>query len=256
MSRGFLAIVLLLAGNLSAAGQDPEAAGRQPALNPGVSRVLDSLRSQFARVEDYQVQLRVALDFPGLRMRPKRMTFSFRQPDQVSLKARGLAIVPRSGVFMSPDTLLGNLHDAVVVRDPAGTDCPCLVIRGETKMGDEMRPVTEITVDTTRWVVRDIRTTLGDDEVLRVAFDHGEPAPGIFLPMETRVKFNIGAALMRDGGRRTRRSGSDQTGPDLPQAGLPPGQPTEVPRAGEAVITFSKYRINTGLPDALFEKKP
>ncbi len=256
MSRRLPALALLLAGTLSASGQDPETAASQPALSPAVSRVLDSLRSQFARVEDYQVQLRVTLDFPRLRMRPKRMTFSFRQPDQISLKARGFAIVPRNGIFMSPDTLLGNLQNVELVSAPAGAGCPCLVIRGEKEMAGDLRLVTEITVDTTRWVVRDIRTRVDGEEVLRVAIDHGESAPGIFLPTETRVKFNIGAALMRAGGRHNRGAGRELTGPDLPQAGMPPDRSPEIPRAGEAVITFSKYRINTGLPDALFEKNP
>lgn len=208
-----------------------------------VSTVRDSLRAQFARIQDYQVDLKVRLKMPRMRLPRKRMTLSFKQPDKLALKARGFAMVPRRGLMLSPDSLLAGLGELRLVGDTLVAGRPVWVLRGESEIeGQPLR--TEVLVDRQRWVILGAVSYSDTLELLRLNTDFEEVAAGIFLPVRTTIHFNFDERFIQrlpHGPRRRRkhRGGDDH-------------QPQEGPGAGEAVIEFSNYRVNRGLPDELF----
>lgn len=208
-----------------------------------VSAVMDSLRARFSRIEDYQVDLKVRLKMRRLRVPRKRMTLSFKQPDQLALKARGFAMVPRRGLLLSPDSLLAGLGELRLAGDTLVAGRPALVLQGESEIeGQYWR--SEVLVDRQRWVILGAASYSDTLELLRLNTDFEEVTAGIFLPVRTTIHFNLDERfiqrLPQGPRRRKHRGGADH-------------QPREgTGGAGEAVIEFSNYRVNQGLPDDLF----
>lgn len=240
---------------MGSAGQELTAAEDSTAINPEINRIIDSLRTQFGRIEDYQVRLTVSIKMPGLRMPRKRMSFSFKQPDQVHLKARGFAMIPKSGIMLSPDSMFARISSPGIVRASDTDECPCLVIEGETSLVNEIRPRMAVTIDTTRWVVTSISTKLDSVEILALETTYMEVVPGIFMPAETKMQFEIS----RDFLGATPRAAHTSRDPDRPEWDKLPAFEASgkdsLPRIGEATIKFSRYKVNQGLDDALFEEE-
>lgn len=225
----------------------PLMSGRLPAETDGtieVADVLQHLRDRFQLVQDYQVDLEVSLDMPKLRMPRKRMTLTFKQPDKTQLEAKGFAMVPRRGLALSPDSLLKGMQQLQIGGDTVFNGHPCIVLQGSERTMDEMTMRVDILVDPELWVLRGITTFLDTVQVMRLVIDYTEPAPGIFLPNQTLMHFKIGESFLRS---RARQRGP--YGPDLPEPPLDVNGDSE----GRAVIRFTNYQVNRGLPDSFFQ---
>jgi len=212
-------------------------------------QVLDSLRARFNRVEDYQVDLQVSLDMPMLRMPRKKMTFTFKQPDKTHLKARGFAMVPRRGLVLSPDSLFQKLQDLTMVGDTLLNGQACLILRGFEKGPGGLTLMADVIVDRKLWLVRGITTHLEDHEVFRLRIEYVEVAPGLHMPAETRLRFQINERFIRGRSRNHQSYDPDIQVPALDEGG---------DMIGEASIVFTNYRVNHGIPDEFFreEEKP
>ncbi len=216
-----------------------------------VAEILEQLREQFSRVEDYQVDLKVSLRMPLLRMPQKKMTLSFKQPDQLHLEARGFAIVPRRGVMLAPDSLFKGLLEPTVVGARHLDGFPAIVIRGVQPVEGEAIIVVELVVDTQRWVVPEIITYLDGEEIFRIESAYLEVIPGIYLPQETHLEFDISEQFLT--GMRgvplpsgARKLMGDRDTIDLEE---------NASLVGEATVVFSDYRVNEGIPDQYFEEE-
>ncbi|MFC1543552.1 hypothetical protein ACFL4K_03315 [Candidatus Neomarinimicrobiota bacterium] len=147
-----------------------------------VADILHNLRVQFNRVQDYQVDLRVSLDMPVLRMPRKKMTFSFKQPDKIRLEAVGFAMVPRRGLALSPDSLLQNLRNLELVGDTLLDGHNCLILQGVEEGPDGMRFRADVFVDQDLWLVRAVTTYLENHEVLHLATSSAFSSGRTFCP--------------------------------------------------------------------------
>lgn len=183
------------------------------------------------------------------------MTFSFKQPDKVHLKARGFAMIPKRGIMLSPDSMFARLSNPVLIRASGADGCPCLVIEGDTNLMDGIRPRMAVTVDTIRWVVTKIHTRLGNEDLLALETTYTEVVPGILMPAETRMHFEISEEFQWVNIRaaHSRRSPDRQTNDGDPV--IEENSKDSITRTGEAVIRYSRYRVNQGLDDALFEEE-
>ncbi len=208
-----------------------------------VSTVRDSLRARFALIQDYQVDLKVRLKMPRMRLPRKRMTLSFKQPDKLALKARGFAMVPRRGLLLSPDSLLAGLGELRLAGDTLVEGRPVLVLRGQSEI--EGQPLwAEVLVDRQRWVILGAASYSDTLELLRLNTDFEEVTAGIFLPVRTTIHFNFDERFIQRLPHTPRRRRKHRGGDEH--------QPHQGTGAGEAVIEFSNYRVNQGLPDELF----
>ncbi len=224
------------------------------AQTPDFTEVLDSLRTQFEKVEDYQVTLTVRLKMPGIRMPRKKMTLSFKQPDKVRLKTRGFAMVPRRGLAFSPDSLVGNLID-VSVTDTTLKDARLLALSGTLPIDDDDNETfvqAVIFVDPERWVITGMTTRQGGNELFTLSTLYTEPVKGLFLPEETTLTFhgledmlgNRRGSPFHPGGRRSRKQAES----------VADSAAVSSVEIGEAVIQFKKYKINRGIADSFFEE--
>jgi outer membrane lipoprotein-sorting protein len=98
-------------------------------------------------------------------------------------------------------------------------------------------------VNTDRWTVERFETIPYEGRSLFVTFHQTALENGVFLPDTMRAEFGIAT------GEPDTLSGVYQYKPQLREM---LGQV----RSGSMTVVYSNYRINIGLPDNLFEKKP
>jgi hypothetical protein len=215
-----------------------------------VNEILQNLRDRFQRIQDYQVELEVSLDMPKLRMPRKRMTLTFKQPDKTRLEAKGFAMVPRRGLALAPDSLLKEIQRLTVRGDTIFDGHPCHILRGSMVESDEKAIKADILVDSNIWVLRGMVTLLDTTEIMQLVIDYVETAPGIYLPSETRMHFQLSEGFIQSNTRHGRSfDPDDPDDPDITESSFFDDEEIE----GSATIRFSRYRVNHGVPDSYFE---
>tara|TARA_Y100000996_G_C21986522_1_gene422760 strand:- start:44 stop:340 length:297 start_codon:yes stop_codon:yes gene_type:complete len=76
-----------------------------------VNRYVKETNDKFNSIEDYQVQMVVKLDVPAFRMPKKRYKVFYKRPNKIKVKARGFGILPKTGLFTSPNDNFDNLEN-------------------------------------------------------------------------------------------------------------------------------------------------
>lgn len=248
LGKLLLLLLLLLLSPLPLAAQTGRSAQ--------VAEILHNLREQFNRIEDYRVDLKVSLEMPGLRMPRKKMTLTFKQPDKTRLEARGFAMVPRRGLALSPDSLFQTLRDLTMAGDTLLNGRSCYILRGLEEGPANQTLLAEMIVDRELWLVRGITTYLEDHEVFRLRTEYVEVAPGIHMPAETSLRFQLNERFLPKGSFRDRGRNRKPRSPDLDIQ--MPVLDEGADMTGEASIIFTNYRVNHGIPDEYFreEEKP
>ncbi|RMF07446.1 MAG: hypothetical protein D6762_07500 [Candidatus Neomarinimicrobiota bacterium] len=224
----------------------------------------DSIRAQVereaARIQDYTVTLTVTVHMPKFRMPRKKITVYFKagDPYRLKLKTRGFALLPKSGVAFRPQELFDNFSHFDRVTRQTTADGWAYVLEG-TLIADSLhfklpeseqeRPVLhqQLWVDPDHWVITRSTVWVDTSRVLTMTTAYDEVSGGWTMPVRTEVRFQVGTDLIR-------RFNRTQTGPapilsedgaEIPEEGL----------WGEVLIEYSRYRINQGLRDEIFEEE-
>jgi len=190
------------------------AACAAPTANEILRRALDLS----AEVNDYTAQVQVRGSFAGAPEEVPPFTVYFKRPDKVSIRSRSLVVVPRDALTF------GNLAR----RIEEGAEIYLLgtkVVNGVTlytlklkpKAGGEERLL--VTIDGRRWTVERMEIVQGE-----------------------RVRAVLNWQHVLIGGRYWMPSVITCQVPGVE------GRP-----GGELTVSFSGYKVNTGLSDALFE---
>ena len=197
--------------------------------------ILRSVDARIASVRDYTVTLDVVADIERLNVPPMHATMYFKQPDKVHLDAEGFAMLPREGLQPNFSKLLTRFNVAAVGKDTVdGVPLKKVVLQPKSERTFP-RSLT-IDVNTERWTPERIVTTGSGDRVATITFTYVQVG-GVWLASEMKAGFSLAAP--------------DSAEPDMPAA---PMRPPQTPRKGTVSVTFSNYRINTGLSDDIFSK--
>jgi len=219
-----------------------------------VDAVLDSLIQQFNKVEDYTAKLKISIKMPRLRMPSKSVKLYFKQPDKVKIEADGFAIVPKTGLTTSPAQIFNNMVDLSVSGFEEDNDRTYWIIEGTVNTDSLKLPmlvdnrdqknniISRLWIDAEDWVITKMETYMDTMIVFSVQTSYEEVETDIVLPLLTELRFNIVGEFFE--------SMEDHVSQD-PDAGFPL---EEVDIRGLVRLEFSRYRINRGLKDKIFEE--
>jgi outer membrane lipoprotein-sorting protein len=198
---------------------------------PTGDEILAKVEEHFAGVEDYTVNLLVTVDLERLRVPPMHITMYFKQPDRVHFSSRGFALLPRESMAFTTARFRERFTvEDVAVRRDSGRLRYDLTLKPKEDRTKLRRFV--LTVDPEHWTTERLTAPQFDGRTMEALFEHRQ-VEGRWLPASLEVKFSAP------------KEGEDEQA--LPGA---PRQP--VPRNGSISLRFSDYRLNTGLPDSLF----
>ncbi|MFQ6674380.1 MAG: outer membrane lipoprotein carrier protein LolA [Fidelibacterota bacterium] len=225
-----------------------------------VDAVLDSLVEQFSRVDDYTARVKISVHMPRFRMPRKTVKLYFKRPDKVKVEADGFAVVPRSGLGMSPERIFRNLYNVQIVGHDIQEGRPHWVLGGIvhpdslkfSTWSEGQQMASEVTmrlwVDSEGWVITRTETYLDTTNVMSVRTSYGSFDNRILLPTLTELTFRLSGKFLASVGDHEPLGGP--FGED--HEGEKPLRGKDI--RGRVRLEFSRYRINKGLKDRLFEE--
>lgn len=218
-------------------------------------RYVKNTNDKFNSIDDYQVQMTVKLDVPAFRMAKKRYKVYYKKPDKIKVKARGFGILPKTGLFTSPNDNFDNLENLRVSNYRDSDNINDIMIVGDLivdslklEMPNEYSrlafdPIVEVKVDTLNWVIKNVTTKLDTLKLFQIENFYDTYDNKYYMPKRSIVKYFIKDKkffnwLNKDAGNIIGKN-----------AAMPENNSTV---EGTIIVDYKKYKINKGIKDKVF----
>jgi len=231
-----------------------------------IDQIRENVISQFAKIEDYQVDVKISVKMTGFRMPKKKIQIYYKKPGKIKVETRGFAILPKTGVDGNPSKFLDMLKHVTEIKRTIRNNKPFYRIMGKVNQDslkipvsvktDEIPDITmDVFVNAKTWVITEVDVYLNSESVFTFKTDYIE-VNEVMVP--ERSVFKIGVKGIS---RWTTQNPFDFGGPgsnrqDFENIAKNAGFDSEKDEfVGEMILTFSKYKVNRGIDDALFIEK-
>jgi len=209
------------------------------AQNNNPDELIKNLKTEFNRVKDYQVNVKIKVDASMLKMPEMNAEFFFKQPDKTHITSSSFAMIPKQGVNFSPVSFLKGEFKAVFARNENidGRELAVIKVIPLNENSDVL--LTTIWVDQKKNVVRKLESTAKGSGTFNVDFSYDE---NMDYPLPSKIIFSFNLdkkGLPKDTNRKPKRRRHNFV------SGI----------KGKVILTYSDYKVNTNLPDSLFVKK-
>lgn len=207
---------------------------------PDQKALQDLMLSNWEQIEDYEVDIKLALDIPGFRMPSRKIHYMYKAPDKSKVEVKGFAIVPKQGI----QPFFTFLRDSVsfqVINDSLFNGKPVFEVSLEDTFMNEAGRISFFVEQatgniTSAWVEHDGR------EFFRLTSEY-KGVDGIQLPTSTKIKM-----IFPPDFQNIQRLGKKPTDMRDFEARM-----TDEWLEGSIDIKFTDYKVNRGIPDYLFE---
>ncbi|NQU28916.1 MAG: hypothetical protein HQ528_11555 [Candidatus Marinimicrobia bacterium] len=203
--------------------------------------IVDSVKTRYDLIQDYSVQVKLAVEMPGFRMPRKRIKLFFKQPDKLKIESDGFALVPRQGLGVA--AILDSLTAIEIIGEETIFGYPCWILRGRGREG-ELQFETSAWVDQQDWVIRQIKSMIDTTQVAQIELEYSLIDRRYLLPIKTTVMIDLPQLMA------TRMDHYDPDGSPFPQA----KSSEKGNRSGKVTLEFNRYRVNRGLKDSFFRE--
>ncbi len=227
--KSILNIILFFTVITSAQSKDPD-------------KILEKLKSNFERIQDYKVEMKIKLDVQYLKAPESKAIFYFKKPDKIHIESDGFAMIPREGLGFAPLSFLKKDYTAIYEKDDALNGHKVSIVK-IIPLGDKSDIIlTTLWIDQSINAIRKSETTtkFGGNFAIKLEYDDKLKYP---LPSQMEFILNANQDALSE----------DRHEPD--EKAKPERRRRNLPSSGKVYITYSNYEINKGIPDSVFEKK-
>ena len=222
-----------------------------------LNRAIIKTTNEYEKVKDFQAQMTVELNMPGIRIPKKTYKVYFKQPNKFKADTKGFGMLPNTGIFTSPKDNFDNLKDLEIRESNLSSNENNILITG-TIIPDSLKaqfpseyakltfdPLVDVLIDTTMWVIKSVTSRIDTLKLFEITNNYKLYDNQYYLPFESQVKYFIKDArlagwLKKD--MKTLINPNNQKSAD------------DVIR-GVITVNYLNYKINTNLPDRIFKKK-
>jgi len=220
-------LLLIVTMSISAQSKDPQ-------------KILDKVVQNFNSVQDYTVNAKINVDIEFLKVPEMNAKVYFKQPDKMKMDSKGFAMLPRQAFNFSPNSLLEKKHTSVYTGTEKLNGKNVDVIRVIPTSDSSEVILSTLWIEQDKYLIRKIESTSrqGGTFQINLSYD-GKSA----YPLPSSIKFEF----------------------DLPKLNLPKKlsgkmdnkeeKKSDHPGKGIVMIKYSDYKVNQGIPDAVFAEK-
>ena len=225
--------------------------------SPEIDRIIKKTNKQYMLVNNFETTMNVSLNVPGFRMPKKSYKVYYKLPNKIKINTKGFGVLPKTGLFTSPSDNFDNLKNLRL--DIKKNSNNCILISG-TVISDSLKaqfpneyakltfvPIVDVVVDTTKWIIKSVTTRIDTVKLFEIKNNFQKFENKYYMPVKSQIEYYIKDAklanwLNNDLGGIMKMGDSPDTASDVVQ--------------GTIKITYDKYKINKGIPDRVFNKRP
>lgn len=206
--------------------------------------ILEKVKAEFDKVEDYQVDVQTKIDISFLKMPDRKATIFYKKPDKFHIDSENFAMLPKSGLNFSPLGFLNYKYTAFYEREDTIKGNPVSVIKVIPLEGSAEVIISTLWVDTQRNIILKVESSRKPQGNFVVNIDYLKTSDGFWLPSSILFEFSI------DGSGLPKRFGDGQGSNDKQKK-----DDSKKVETGKVYLTYSNYKVNIGLQDSIFEQK-
>ena len=216
---------------------------------------IEKTNNQFNLINDYQVDMAIELDIPAFRMPKKKYKVYYKRPNKIKVKSKGFGILPKTGLFTSPNDNFDNLKNMKLVNYYDQDNINDILIVGDLivdslklEMPNEysritFNPIVEVKIDTSKWVIKNVTTKLDTLKLFQIN-NYYQNYDEYYMPYKSVVKYYI-----KD--KKLFNWLNKDAGSVMGKENLPNSNNSIV--EGTIIVNYKKYKINKGIKDKVFD---
>ena len=145
--KKIITILILLAAVTIAQQKDP-------------NKILNSVRDEFKKIEDYVVDVEIKIDVNYIKAPATKAKIYYKQPDKVKMESEGFAMLPKQGLNFSPLGLLENEYNAIYTGQDTINENLTDIVKVIPSANDSKIVLMTMWIDTEESRIRKVETTM------------------------------------------------------------------------------------------------
>lgn len=206
--------------------------------------ILENVKKEFERIEDYQVDVQVKVDVSFLKMPDREATIFYKKPDKFHIDSESFTMLPKSGLNFSPLGFLNYKYTSFYEREDTLNGIVTSVVKVIPLEGSADVILSTLWVDIERNIILKVESSQKPQGTFTVNLDYAKILNEYWLPSAIIFEFTFDGTVLprRFGDNQDIKSNKKQS-------------ESQEPQAGKVYLTYSNYSVNIGLSDELFDKK-
>ena len=199
------------------------------------ARTLDALQEKYSNLKDYTVDVNVHFDVEGFKAPDMQAKLYCKPPDRMKIESKRIFFLPKEGGTFNP--FMFNKEDFEVKF------LERLTYHGRNAVKLKLTPKKRklnaqdfiLTVDTDRNLIKEMNTSSSDGREVKALIEYGHFSD---FDLPTRIELHLNVQFSESMEIR-----------DFGPSAQPARRVT-----GRVDITYSNYKVNSGLSDQIFDK--
>ena len=199
-------------------------------------RYLDPIERKYSELKDYMVDVKVHFDIETLKAPDMQAKLYFKAPDKMKVESPKIFFFPKEGGYFNPSLFKKKEFEVKLLER--------LILDGKNVVRLKLTPtdtgisnkVFVLTIDTDRNLIKEMKISPSEGREIKAAIEYGM-FNGFELPIRIDLQLDIpegepsGMREFTQFGQRAKRI------------------------TGKVQITYSNYKVNSGLSDEMFKEK-
>ena len=199
-------------------------------------RYLDPIERKYSELKDYMVDVKVHFDIETLKAPDMQAKLYFKAPDKMKVESPKIFFFPKEGEYFNPSLFKKKEFEVKLLER--------LILDGKNVVRLKLTPtdtgisnkVFVLTIDTDRNLIKEIKISPSEGREIKAAIEYGM-FNGFELPIRIDLQLDI------PGGEPSGMREFTQFGQRAKRI------------TGKVQITYSNYKVNSGLSDEMFKEK-
>ena len=198
-------------------------------------RYLDPVEEKYAGLKDYIADVMVHFNIETFKAPDMRAKLCYKAPDKVKVESKKIFFFPREGGYFNPSLFKKEGFEIKLLERLGEDGRRAVKLRLTPKEARGGIQHFVLTIDTERNLIREVELTQFDGREIKALIEYGK-FDSFELPARIQLKLDI-PSFESEGVR------------EFDQLIQKPKRVT-----GTIEITYSNYKVNSGLPDDLFRE--
>lgn len=206
-------------------------------------KIINEVKAKFDKIRDYEVDIRIRLDFSMVKIPETNAKLYFKQPDKVKIDSKGFAMLPKQSTNFSPAQFLQGDYTAIYVRTETFDGNKLDVIKIIPNSDSTDLVLSSLWIDQKQRVINKIETTTKKSGTIQIDLTY-ENINSV-LPSSVIFSFNLGnlpmPEEMKDNKEELKQNRNSSR--------------KNISMSGKVFLTYTNYKINKGIPESFFDEK-